>query len=173
MEKPVKITRLPKSEYFASVFEIFNRQKRLPQQIPLTKLSKRVDERTVTDTSVAIPECVSCGACCFFGMIPIERREPEHLAEYIEVLADHSDVVIERVLYRDEADGRCRHLSGELAVNVGCEVYPDRPRACRDFEAGSDRCFGYRRMFGVDPPLGDAELEAVLEKFSVRPQPVK
>ncbi|NOT49010.1 MAG: hypothetical protein HOP17_14820 [Acidobacteria bacterium] len=28
-------------------------------------------------------------------------------------------------------------------------------------------------MFGVDPPLGDAELEAALEKFSVRPQPVK
>lgn len=173
MEKPVQITRLPKSEYYASVFEIHKRQSRVPQQIPLSRLSKRLAERVITRGGEAVPDCISCGACCLYGLIPIERRDPEPISEYVEVMADHSDVIIERALFRNETDGRCRHLAGEIARNVGCNIYPDRPRTCRDFEAGSDRCFGYRRMFGIDPPLDDDELALALGKLEGRVQPVK
>lgn len=175
MEKPVQITRLPKSRVYEKIFEIDERQHRVPSQIPLSRLSKLVSERVVTGPEVPIPECVPCGACCVYGLIiPINRREPEPLRRYIEVtLDDAPEVVVERVFERDERDGRCVNMAGEVGVEIGCTVYPDRPQICRDFDAGSDRCFGYRRMYGIDPPLSDVELAAALEKLDARPQPVK
>jgi uncharacterized protein len=175
MEKPVQITRLPKSRFYEKIFEIDERQRKLPAQIPLSRLSKLVSERVVADASAPIPDCVPCGACCVYGLvIPINRREPEPLERYIEVTLDEApEVVVERAFARDEADGRCVNLAGEVGVAIGCTVYPDRPQMCRDFDAGSDRCFGYRRMFGIDPPLTDAELTGALEKLDAVKQPVK
>jgi Fe-S-cluster containining protein len=175
MEKPVQITRLPKSRFYEKIFEIDERQHRIPSQIPLSRLSKLVSERVVTDRSVPVPECIPCGACCVYGLIiPINRREPEPLERYIEVTLDEApDVVIERAFERDDRDGRCVNMAGEVGVEIGCTVYPDRPQICRDFDAGSDRCFGYRRMYGIDPLLTEAELEEALEKLDARPQPVK
>jgi uncharacterized protein len=175
MEKPVQITRLPKGRFYEKIFEINERQHRIPSQIPLSRLSKLVSGRVVTDPAVPIPDCVPCGACCVYGLvIPINRREPEPLERYIEVTLDEApDIVIERTFEREEADGRCVNMAGEVGVEIGCTVYPDRPQICRDFDAGSDRCFGYRRMYGIDPPLSDAELAAALEKLDARPQPVK
>ncbi len=175
MEKPVQITRLPKSRFYEKIFEIDERQRRVPSQIPLSRLSKLVSERVVTDAAVPVPDCVTCGACCVYGLvIPINRREPEPLTRYIEVTLDHApDVVIERVFERDEADGRCVNMAGEVGVEIGCTVYPDRPQICRDFDAGSDRCFGYRRMYGIDPPLGEEALAEALEKLEGMEGPVK
>ncbi len=173
MERPVQITRLPRSEFYASIVEIDKRQKRLVQQIPLSRLSKRLSERVVHDKSAAVPDCISCGACCVYGLIAVNRRDPEPLSEYIELTPDNADVVIERVLPRDKVDGRCAHLGGTIGVEISCEVYEDRPKICRDFEAGSDRCFGYRRMYGIDPPLGDDELADALQKLEGQPQQLK
>ena len=175
MEKPVQITRLPKSRFYEKIFEIDERQRREPSQIPLSRLSKMVAERVVTDATVPIPECIPCGACCVHGLIiPIDRREPEPLEQYVEVtLDDAPNVVVERLFERIFEDGRCANLTGEIGVEIGCAVYPNRPRICRDFEAGSDRCFGHRRMAGIDPPLSEAELTEALEKLNARPRPVK
>lgn len=175
MEKPVQIIRLPKGRFYEKIFEIDERQRRIPSQIPLSRLSKLVSGRVVADASVPIPDCVTCGACCVYGLvIPINRRDPEPLERYIEVtLDDAPEVVIERVFERDERDGRCVNMAGEVGVEIGCTVYPDRPQICRDFDAGSDRCFGYRRMYGIDPPLTDKELAAALEKLDAIEQPVK
>lgn len=173
MERPVQITRLTKSEFYQAIFEVDKRQTRVPQQIPMSLLSKRVSERVVTDESAPVPDCISCGACCSYGLIPISRREPEPLAEYIELTLENADVVVERALPRTKTDGRCVHLSGAIGAEIACDVYLDRPQVCRDFEAGSDRCFGYRRMFGVDPPLGDDELAGALRKLERHPQPLK
>ena len=173
MEKPVQITRLTKGEFYQSIFEVDQRQTREPQQIPLTRLSKRVAENLITDESAAVPDCISCGACCVFGLIPINRRELEPLKNYVELTLDNADVVVERALRRDGNDGRCAHLFGTVGAEIGCDVYPDRPQVCRDFEPGSDRCFGYRRMYGIDPPLDDEELAEALSKLDARPQPLK
>jgi uncharacterized protein len=175
MEKPVQITRLPKSSFYERIFEIDERQHRIEPQISLSRLSKLVSDRLVTGTSVPIPDCITCGACCVFGLvIPINRREPEPLTRYMEVtLDDAPGVVVERVFERDEADGRCVNMAGEVGVEIGCTVYPDRPQICRDFDAGSDRCFGYRRMYGIEPPLGEAELAEALERLDELPRPLK
>src|SRR5215203_250121 len=118
MEKPVQITRLPKSRFYEKIFEIDERQVRVPPQIPLSSLSKLVAERVVTDVAEPIPDCVTCGACCVYGLvIPINRREPEPLRCYVEVTLDESpDIVIERTFERDEKDGRCVNMSGEVGV---------------------------------------------------------
>ncbi|MEO7674891.1 MAG: YkgJ family cysteine cluster protein [Pyrinomonadaceae bacterium] len=173
MERPVQITRLPRDEFYRSIYEIDKRQTRVPPQISLSRLSKRLSERLITSKSVSSPDCISCGACCVYGLIAIDRRDPEPLTEYIELTLDNADVVIERVLPREKEDGRCTHLKGTIGVEISCEIYPDRPRICRDFEAGSDRCFGYRRMFGIDPPLGDDELTGALQKLEDYEQPLK
>ncbi len=175
MERPVQITRLPKSRFYEKIFEIDERQERIPAQIQLSRLSKLVAERIVADAAEPIPDCVTCGACCVYGLvIPINRRDPEPLQRYIEVTLDEApDVVIERVFQRDERDGRCVNMAGDVGVEIGCTVYPDRPQICRDFDAGSDRCFGYRRMYGIDPPLNDEELAAALGKLDNIERPVK
>lgn len=175
MERPVQITRLPKAEFYEKIFEVDERQPRIPSQIPLSRLSKLVSERLVTATGVPVPDCIPCGACCVYGLvIPINRREPEPLECYIEVMLDDApDVVIERVFERDERDGRCVNMAGEVGVEIGCTVYNDRPQICRDFDAGSDRCFGYRRMYGIDPLLSDVQLADAMNKLDMRPAPVK
>ena len=175
MERPVQITRLPKSRFYEKIFEIDERQVRVPPQVPLSRLSKLVAERVITEDSEPIPNCVTCGACCVYGLvIPINRREPEPLERYIEVtLDDAADVIIERVFEREESDGRCVNMAGEVGVEIGCTVYPDRPQICRDFDAGSDRCFGYRRMYGIDPPLDPEQLAGALRKLEARPQRLK
>lgn len=175
MEQPVQITRLPKSSFYEKIFEIDERQHRNRAQIPLSRLSKLVGERAITDASAPIPECVPCGACCVYGLvIPINRRDPEPLRRYIEVTLDEApEVVVERAFERDERDGRCVNMAGDVGVEIGCTVYPDRPQICRDFDAGSDRCLGYRRMYGIDPPLSDSELAAALVKLDRIEQPLK
>lgn len=175
MERPVQITRLSKRCFYEKIFEIDERQPRVPSQIPLSRLSKLVAERVITDPAVPVPDCIPCGACCVYGLvIPINRREPEPLQRYIEVTLDEApDVVVERVFERDERDGRCVNMAGEVGVEIGCTVYPDRPQICRDFDAGSDRCFGYRRMYGIDPPLDDEHLSAALAKLDAVDRPVK
>lgn len=175
MEIPVQITRLPKSEFYETVFEVYERTPAVPSQILLSRLSKLVAERLITEESVPIPDCISCGACCIYGLvIPINRREPEPLQKYLEITLDGADdLVIERVLERDKTDGRCTNLAGVVGQEIGCKVYPDRPQICRDFDAGSDRCFGYRRMYGIDPLLTDAVLAEAEEKLNGRPEKVK
>lgn len=167
MEKLVQITRLSKSSFYETIFELYDRTPAVPSQIPLSRLSKLVSERVVTEESEPIPDCIPCGACCIYGLvIPINRREPEPLQRYLEItLDDADDVVIERVFERG-ADGRCTNLDGVVGQEIGCSVYLDRPQICRDFDAGSDRCFGYRRMYGIDPPLSDAELAQAEQKLS-------
>ena len=174
MQRRVQITRLPKSEFYETVFELYEKTPGVSSQIPLSRLSKLVSERVVTGESVSIPDCIPCGACCIYGLvIPINRREPEPLSRYLEItLDDVDDVVIERVFERGE-DGRCVNLDGVVGQEIGCNVYPDRPQMCRDFDAGSDRCFGYRRMYGIDPPLTAAELAEAEQKLSGLTERVK
>ena len=174
MENLVQITRLPKSEFYSTVFELFEKTPAIPAQIPLSRLSKLVSERVITEASAPVPDCIPCGACCIYGLvIPINRREPEPLKRYLEIaLDDADDVVIERVFERG-ADGRCINLDGVVGQEIGCGVYPDRPQICRDFDAGSDRCFGYRRMYGIDSPLSEMELAEAERKLSGIPEKVK
>lgn len=103
-------------------------------------------------------ECMSCGACC--------QNQPENLAEgfteYIEVdpaapLWRRPDLVRKLVVRGEDGtahlrlhpDGRCVALRGRIGHRVRCEVYRERPAACRCVEAGSDLCRRYRQARGL------------------------
>jgi len=48
---------------------------------------------------------------------------------------------------------RCAALHGDgHDATFHCVIYEDRPRACRELEAGSDNCLFARRRVGFDYP---------------------
>lgn len=49
---------------------------------------------------------------------------------------------------------RCTALQGETGQHIGCGIYAQRPRPCRDFAFASHDCIATRRKFGL-PELTD------------------
>ena len=173
----VQIERLTKRDFHSRISELNEQKKKkriLESQLPLELLSKHISERIVTDASTPVPECVTCGLCCSFPLIvPVTLRDSERLKSYCDILLDDSEheIVVDRVLPRGE-DGRCVNLRGTLGQEIGCTIYEDRPRVCRDFDAGSDRCHAYRRMYGFEPPLPEREVAIALERLQARERSV-
>jgi uncharacterized protein len=178
MSQPVQITRLKKSEFYRTIGELDARKNSqiLPSQLPLHELSRKIAESIVTDPSTEVPECLSCGVCCAFAlMVTLTPNESGRLNNYWDVTLDgvEKDITINRVLPRSLETGHCTFLNGSLGVKIDCEIYEDRPQPCRDFDAGSDKCHAYRRMYGLEPPLTETEIAAAMAKFEVKPPPQK
>lgn len=166
----MQITRFKRGEYIDMVRDLDARKREaiFEPQLPLERLSKYVDQSVTARSKEAIPECLTCGVCCAYLLIVnVRRADTPPLKEYWDVIADGdaNDVVIERVLPRNLDDGRCKHLGGELGKAIACDIYPNRPDVCRAFEAGSDRCHEYRRIYGIEPKLDASELEIELAKL--------
>ena len=79
-------------------------------------------------------------------------------------------MAVDRMLPR-AVDGRCGNLEGTLGENIGCSIYEDRPKVCRDFEAGSDRCHEYRRMFDLEKQLTHGEVERASKRLQQQERP--
>ncbi len=171
----VQIDRITRSEFRGRLAspELSTRPGLFESQIPGTLLSPYLVERVVTTRSAAIPSCVVCGVCCLIPqVVAVSAREAERLPAYTEVVldAEHESVVVSRFIPRSN-DSRCVNLVGTFGKEVGCTVYEDRPKCCRDFEAGSDRCHEYRRMYGLDPQLTTKQVESAMAKLNVRFRP--
>ena len=161
--EPVQITRMTLGE-FNGIVRALDKEKRSrlrPSQLDVLRLTKYASDSVTVDADEPVPECVTCGVCCdLYAVVPMDFPESERLGEYIEVTADgEPNVVIDRLVKRDLTHGRCSHLQGELGREIGCSVYERRPSVCRAFEAGSDKCHEYRRMYGIDPQLTDEQVE--------------
>ena len=172
----VQIERLTKRDFHSRISELNEQKKKrvLESQLPLELLSKYISERRVTDASMPVPECVTCGLCCSFPLIvPVTLGDSERLTSYCDILLDDSEheIVVDRVLPRGD-DGRCVNLHGTFGQEIGCTIYKDRPHVCHDFDAGSDRCHAYRRMYGFEPPLPDREVAIALERLAERERPI-
>lgn len=59
------------------------------------------------------------------------------------VLGSLSDTIL-------RAGKRCACLQGDLGT-FSCNVYPDRPKTCRDFELGGRNCVDARQRVGLTP----------------------
>ena len=161
--EPVRITRMRMGEFNLAVgaLDQAKRSRLLPPQLGLLTLTKYVSESVTVGPGEPVPECVTCGVCCdLYAVVPMNVPESERLGEYIEVTADaEPDVVIDRLVKRDMTSGRCSHLRGELGREIGCSVYEKRPGVCRAFEAGSDKCHEFRRMYRLEPQLTEEQAE--------------
>lgn len=90
-------------------------------------------------------DCVSCGACCF-------SRNPRYLKllpyDVSRALPPESLIHEDGESYVSFACGHCVHLdlsNGKAA----CQIYEDRPEACRAFRAGSFECARAIRANGI------------------------
>jgi Fe-S-cluster containining protein len=90
-----------------------------------------------------VPECLSCGACCFGLIVRVDPDDEERLTleERRELTQpDQSGVLA----LRAAPDGRCLALE----VTEGrffCRIYDRRPGVCVAFERGSRPCADARR----------------------------
>ncbi|QSA96714.1 YkgJ family cysteine cluster protein [Methylococcus sp. EFPC2] len=92
-------------------------------------------------------DCQTCGACC---------REAYHSVEVgpgEKVVKRHPDLVLKLETHtklRREGE-RCAALQGGQTPHepYACDIYPDRPRTCREFARGSAHCLDARSRVGL------------------------
>ena len=108
-----------------------------------------------------MPDCRKCGACCaYFHHIPVQLYDPTPQQMTWQVYeTDDPEERPENWLRRLPATGHCIAFEGEIGVQATCAMYELRPVACRAFEAGSDRCHALRRLYQLERPLSETELQ--------------
>lgn len=168
----IQLTRISRNDYYESISKIKKRLEKdlIAPQISPEKFTKKLAENIITPENAPIPDCMTCGACCVYSMIvPVSNSDPTPPENYWEIILEDSasEIVVNKMLKR--TDAICDYLGGKFAENVACRIYEVRPTPCRAFEAGSDRCHAYRRLFNIEPPLTDEELKLANEKLQVNP----
>lgn len=105
---------------------------------------------------LAMQDCGRCGACCREGFDRVEvvaedlfgKRYPQWVAA--EPFAPHIP----------RPKGRCLPLVGDGSAEAPyrCRVYPERPRACREFPPGGAACLVARQRVGLSAGGGPLPL---------------
>jgi hypothetical protein len=102
-------------------------------------------------------DCQSCGACCreAYHSVTVSVRDPV-VWKQPHLIERHGH----RFEVRREGE-RCAALDARGAgrdaeasatrPRYSCTIYEDRPRACRDFQAGGAHCLTARRRVGLSP----------------------
>lgn len=97
--------------------------------------------------SNTIPDCLSCGACCFGGHARYVRLFDEDLNRD---LPPEAVIRIEDRHYMVMEGGHCAQLCPGGDGAMRCGVYERRPTACRAFRAGSFECSMARKHRGAE-----------------------
>lgn len=152
---------------FQELFVTLNQQKTqavLNQQLPIEKLPIKVSENIVAAKSAEIPDCVTCGACCVFLLcVAVKPTDQTPAVAFWDIIneTEHGEITVDRFMRRDTETTACASLDGKLGELAMCRIYHDRPKVCREFEAGSDKCRALRRAYKIEPELTAAQkLEA-------------
>ena len=109
---------------------------------------------------VTARDCQACGACCVSD-VPSSSRYVQLIAEDIERLPASyllHHVVPPRLhdhwsyeglaVDKNHPDGpACVAFRGRAGDNCKCDIHEHRPRVCREFEPGSDKCLEVRSEF--------------------------
>lgn len=101
-------------------------------------------------------DCQDCGACCIDpfgtpGYIQLEGKEPARLRRLgLPVVTWHGQTLLgTRPHAGPTGDTCCVAFVGEVGQSCACAIHPDRPAACRAFEAGSLGCQFAREAAGL------------------------
>lgn len=172
----VQISRQPKihdADFYPMVDEMYERiwQRLMPPQLITDGLACEVKKNVVTPADAPIPDCMTCGACCAVmpcvGVRPTEIVKPELCWDVVKE-TELAEIVVDRYIRRNGETFACAAL--EIGnTSVSCTIYENRPKTCRVFEAGSDRCHALRRATGVEPFLSLDEMSTAIEKLESRP----
>ncbi|HEY6882114.1 MAG TPA: YkgJ family cysteine cluster protein [Polyangiales bacterium] len=94
------------------------------------------------EASATIPDCLSCGACCFSRLETYARVTGDDHAR-LGPNADPLTVFIGNRCYMRIEHGHCAAL--DLSPGrYACRVYEQRPAVCRELERGSASCAAER-----------------------------
>ncbi len=89
-----------------------------------------------------VPECLTCGVCCFSLLetyVRVTGDDHAHLGERAEELVRFDG----NRAYMRMVDGHCAALRVEQSLGrLVCGVYETRPEVCRDLLRGSGACLG-------------------------------
>lgn len=179
MLKPefVQITRQDKiaeDDFYPVITTMYEQiwQNLLPPQILTDGLTTKRANNIITPPDAPVPDCVTCGACCFalpcVGVRPGEQIPAENFWD-ITIEGENGEIVVDRFLRRDGETLSCTALEIVDGKQALCRIYEERPQMCRDFEAGSDKCHALRRAFGFEPFLSLEEMPEALEKLKAKP----
>lgn len=101
-------------------------------------------------------DCQDCGACCIDpfgtpGYIQLEGKEPARLRRLgLPVVTWHGQTLLgTRPHAGPTGETCCVAFVGEVGRSCACAIHPDRPAACRAFEAGSLGCQFAREAAGL------------------------
>lgn len=104
-------------------------------------------------------DCQQCGACCvdYFGTeghIQLRPAEAARLRRVGLPVVDWRGQVLLGTRPHDGPGGAtcCVAFVGEVGRDCACAIHPERPHACRAFEAGSAGCVFARQAAGL--PVG-------------------
>jgi len=183
-KKLIQITRRKKfaeEEFWMMMSELREQQwGNLSQpQLPIEDLPYKAAKNFVTPLDAPVPDCLTCGACCKFvfviGLNPTDTIPAENIWDVMQRWKENQEIVIDRFLRRDAETLHCAALDTTTASGKAvCQIYEQRPRSCHNFEAGSDKCHGLRRLYGFDPPLTVMETLSALQTLeSKAASPVK
>ncbi len=92
-------------------------------------------------------DCAKCGACCEgldVDLVWSDQSVPEDMTERT---TDNIDLF----KMRQNKDGSCVALCGNIGKSVSCSIYENRPSVCREFEPGNLQCQQSRRFIGLTP----------------------
>lgn len=103
--------------------------------------------------------CDSCGACCRTWRVLVSdedaAREPRIAREGRELAAHVATPLWRFELFPLPFYEACCFLGSDDR----CDIYETRPRVCRAFEAGGERCQAARAEQGLAPLRPQAEVE--------------
>jgi uncharacterized protein len=101
-------------------------------------------------------DCQSCGACCvdYFGTeghIQLAGSEPARLRRLGLPVVSWQGQTLLGTRPHDGPGGAtcCAAFVGKVGEGCACAIHPERPAACRAFEAGSDGCRFAREAAGL------------------------
>jgi Fe-S-cluster containining protein len=101
-------------------------------------------------------DCQQCGACCvdFFGTegyIQLADGEPARMRRLSLPVVSWNGQTLLGTRPHDGPGGEtcCTAFVGHIGGACACAIHPDRPRACREFEVGSEGCRFARQEAGL------------------------
>lgn len=131
-----------------------------------------------------IPDCRNCGACCIsnedgYSYADVSKQDLKKIAPLLEdslgdYINNEGSYTGTSTVWRSPATGpamgfkicQCSFLGGDPGALVGCLIYEERPKVCRDFKPGSPACLHAIKTFRE--ALGDQSKPTEGAKKKVR-----
>lgn len=100
-----------------------------------------------------VPECLSCGTCCFSetdNYLRVWGADFDRMGDTARALTEFRG----NACYMRMTDGHCAALVPDpIAKTFACSIYEQRPDCCRVFERGGGGCRADRHDKGDRPHI--------------------